>query len=142
MRILQQVVETGGQLLRVQAYAYHKRKQVDAAPALLLTFDVGRILIWGDAAGARIACEHIQDAEDVARKLVALDEKEPWWRVLGSSLARVEPITDPPGCRLQFRAERKNPRFIRLTLQGKLLYIELEKPAGTASPPKKAKKVG
>ncbi len=101
----------------------------DPVSGLLLTFDVGRILVWADHAADEddeLSSMHVKDTEDVAGGLHLLDEEEPWWRVLGSPLCRVWSRRSPSGVRLQFRPDENNPRFIELMRKGRLVEIEMD----------------
>ncbi len=139
MELLRRVSEADGQLLRVERYAGMAESNAAGqstrgshhglVPGLLLTFDVGRVLVWANPGQRRLECEHIRDVEDVPKELVCLDEEEPWWRVLGSPLARVVADGESPAYRLQFRRDERNPRFIWLIQRGDCVRIRMETPA-------------
>lgn len=134
MELFRRVAEAKGRLLRVQCYKERGRKAPDRVSGLLLTFDVGRILVWAEAEatdGEELSYMHVQDTEDLAGGLSLLDEEEPWWRVLGSPLFRVWARRDPPGVRLQFRPDDSNPRFIELGRKGRLVEITMDEVPGT-----------
>jgi hypothetical protein len=138
MELLQRVAEAGGRLLRVQCYSEDGSEVPELVSGLLLTFDVGRILVWGDDETTDEATEsgeltymHVQDTEDLAGGLLILDEEEPWWRVLGSPLFRVRARRDKPGVvRLQFRPDDRNPRFVELDPEGRLVRIRMDDVTG------------
>lgn len=129
MELFQRVAEAAGRLLKVQCYRERGREAPDQVSGLLLTFDVGRILVWADNAADEhdeLSCMHVRDTEDIAGGLQVLDEEEPWWRVLGSPLCRVWPKRDPAGVRLQFRPDDRNPRLVELTRKGRTLEIGMD----------------
>jgi hypothetical protein len=157
MELLRRVAEAKGRLLRVQCYRDRgtgkKRGKGgkgggSTVTGLLLTFDIGRVLVWADPEQvghrpaptaepavkessaqeselAELSFMHVEYTEDLHGGLVELDEEEPWWRVLGSPLIRVRARRDPAGVCLQFRDDEHNPRIVELTRQGRLIGIEL-----------------
>ncbi len=127
MDLFERVVSAHGRLLRVEQYADPAKRDSRLVPGLLMTFDVGRILVWGSAKAAKLLLEHIPNPDELPSRLVRLDEKEPWWRILGSPLAAVQSTDDKPGYRLQFRENDRNPRTVSLTLEGDRIRIGLEK---------------
>jgi hypothetical protein len=118
MDLFERVAEVGGQLLRVDR----------AEPAgiggsgLLLTFDVGRLLVRADPVERHLVVEVAESREDLPGELLPANEEEPWWRVLGSPLVRVTPLSEgtplTQGLRLQFRADDDAPRIIALSSRG------------------------
>jgi hypothetical protein len=129
MELLIRVAEAGGQLLRVERYPDKSTRKRNLVPALLLTFDVGMVLVWGNAEEERLELEHIRDPEDAPRDLTRLDEQEPWWRIIGSPLTAVEAVgRKRRGFRLRFRPDDRNPRFIRLTPKQGSVRVRMEKP--------------
>jgi hypothetical protein len=126
MELLERVVEADGQLLRAQCYAEGADPEYALVTGLLLTFDVGRILMWADQVGAGLQHMLVEDVEDLRQGMVTLDEEEPWWRILGSPLVRLWPTDDATGVRLQFRRDEGSPRYITLTKEGSHLRITLE----------------
>ncbi|MBN1654467.1 MAG: hypothetical protein JXA30_11915 [Deltaproteobacteria bacterium] len=129
MDLLEQVASLGGRLLRVERYAEAKKREAGTVPALLLTFDVGRILIWASAAKRELVLEMIADREELPSGLIKLDEEEPWWRVLGSPLAAARAEDDRRGYRLQFRQDNHNPRHLSLTVNGDTIQVRIKKPS-------------
>ena len=127
MDLFERVVSERGRLLRVERYADHIKVDSSLVSALLLTFDVGRILVWGSAKTAKLVLEHIQNPENIPRQLVKLDEKEPWWRIMGSPLAAVRSFDENPGYQLQFRENDRNPRIVSLALEGDRIRIGTKK---------------
>jgi len=135
MELLERVAEAKGRLLRVQCYRERAGKAPRLVSGLLLTFDVGRILVWADPAQngeGGLSYMHVEDTEDLSAGLVELDEREPWWRVLGSPLFRVRRKTGPGGVCLQFRASDSNPRFIDIVQKDRLIeFSAARKSAGS-----------
>jgi hypothetical protein len=130
MELLERVTEVGGQLLRVERYPDRAPDRRNLAPALLLTFDVGVVLVWVNAGEGRLETDHIRDIEDAPRNLTRLDEQEPWWRVIGSPLTAVDAVGGKRcGFRLRFRPEDRNPRFVRLMPEDGSVRVRMEKPA-------------
>lgn len=119
LTILTRAAEAGGQLLRAEA------DRSGPNPArLLLTFDVGRVLIE-PRVGALAAVE-IVAAESSPPNLQDLNEEEPWWRLLGSPLSRVRSEGDGAAVRLQFHEAGDNQRFVRVESSGSGLRVGLE----------------
>jgi hypothetical protein len=137
MELLQSVAEAGGRLLRVQCYSEGGSEVPELVSGLLLTFDVGRIMVWAESESTGEATEsgeltymQVEDTEDLAGGLLILDEEEPWWRVLGSPLFRVRARRESPGVRLQFRPDESNPRFIELNGEDRLVRISMDEGTG------------
>lgn len=129
MDLFERIVSARGRLLRVEQYADPAKRGTKVVPGLLMTFDVGHILIWGNTEPATLQLEHIPNPEEVPSRLVKLDEKEPWWRILGSPLTAVQSLENKTVYRLQFRESDRSPRTISLTLQGDRIRIGMEKAA-------------
>ncbi|MCG8587745.1 MAG: hypothetical protein MJE66_00480 [Proteobacteria bacterium] len=125
MDALERVAAAGGQLLRVE--------RVPDAPGtgalgFVLTFDVGSVWVLTAEGGTRVGVVPLEAGEDPPER-VAADEDEPWWRLLGSPLARVSVISEEPpreSVRLQFRADHQNPRRVRLAPEAETLRVRLE----------------
>lgn len=112
LEIFERAVGSGGRLLKVEG---------DRAGAklglLVLTFDIGRILVTADgtaqaaadatsagaadgtakaanagaADGATLTVRHVLERAALPPGLVSLQEEEPWWRLLGHPLTAVWP---------------------------------------------------
>ncbi len=108
MDTLERAAEARGKILKVE--------QVDGGPApgLLLSFDVGRVLVVLDALRGGLDAQHVETREAVAGELVDLLEEEPWWRVIGSPIVRVWPDDRTREWRLQVREDDQNPKIIVL----------------------------
>ena len=102
---------------------------------LVLTFDVGRIVVRPGEEGLLI--EHVADACALPAGLEALDDEEPWWRLLGQPLTAAWPggVEEGVGARglgslmvlkLRFREESDNPRVLRLEAAGRAVRVSIE----------------
>lgn len=130
LAIFERAAEGGGRLLRVEA-----DRTGDSAGAILLTFDVGRILVRSSDAGLNVA--HVEKLEEVPQGLSVLDEEDPWWRLLGNPLTAAWPggVEDGIGAqgltslmivKLRFREESENPRVVQLDSAGSQVRIRLQ----------------
>jgi hypothetical protein len=101
---------------------------------LLLTFDLGRIVVTAEPATEALLFEYVESPEGAPTGVVDATEEEPWWRVLGSPLARVWPAgpADEGSVCLQFRADDQSPRVITLQPRGACVSIQLETPPDAA----------
>jgi hypothetical protein len=112
MELFERVMAAGGQLLRVDSEELGR-----GASGLLLTFDVGRLLVRADPVVGDLRVESVASQASLVGDLLPAGEEEPWWRVLGASVTRVSAIAH--GVQLQFRADADNPRTIALTSAGR-----------------------
>lgn len=126
IELLERAVKGGGQLLRAEASPV--AGQADRVAVLLLTFDLGRIAVSADVRAAALRIEYVASAERTPQGLRDVSEEEPWWRVLGSPIARVWPVgPEPEGAlRVQFRADDKSPRVVGLAPRAGAVAIRLE----------------
>lgn len=123
MERLERVVEAGGVLLKVERG--NGNEQV--AANVLLTFDVGRLLVEADAAAGRVHTVVIEGKEETPPGLTNASEDDPWWRILGSPLARVSAgDVGALGLRLQFRADTDNPRVVVIKPSGSDVEVSLD----------------
>ena len=100
----------------------------DRVSELLLTFDLGRIAVRVEPIGQALQVDFVASSDEAPPGLEEAREEEPWWRVLGSPLARTwEGGADRPAklC-LQFRADDQSPRVISLEPEGGSVAIRLE----------------
>ena len=130
LEIFERAVEARGRILRAEA------DYTDAAPGmLLLTFDVGRIVIRPHDDGLLIEPLEVGDAPPAG--LESLDEHEPWWRLLGHPITAAWPggVEEGVGARglrslmvlkLRFREESDHPRIVRLDAAGHAVRVSLE----------------
>ena len=130
LAILERAAEARGKILRAEA---------DRAGAsvglLMLTLDVGRIVIAPGDEGLEVAA--IDEGGEVPDGLGALDEEEPWWRLLGQPLTAAWPggVEEGVGAsglgslmvlKLRFREEDENPRVVRLEATGSAIRVSPE----------------
>lgn len=129
LEILERAVEGRAKILRAEA---------DRAGAtvgmLALTFDVGRVLVTPSPEGLEIL--HVATAQEMPAGLGALDEEDPWWRLLGSPITAAWPggVEDGVGARglgslmvlkIRFREEAENPRVVQLEATGNSIRVSL-----------------
>jgi hypothetical protein len=130
LAILERAAEARGKILRAEG---------DRAGAtlgvLMLTLDVGRILVTPSEEG--LVVEHLEDSGAMPGGLGALDDEDPWWRLLGQPLTAAWPggVEEGVGARglgslmvlkLRFREESENPRVVRLEATGNSIRVSLE----------------
>ena len=130
LEIFERAVGARGRLLRVDA------DRTGPTPStLVLTFDVGRIVLRPGEKGLRV--DHAKDRSELPGGLVTLEEEEPWWRVLGQPITAAGPGgtekavgASGPGTletlKLRFREEDENPRIVRLDRAGAAIRVALE----------------
>ena len=124
MERLNRVVEAKGRLLKAERMGGMGPM---VAPAFILTFDVGRLLIELEPASGGLRSVHLESADEVPSGVELASEDEPWWRVMGSPLARVwAGEIGAQGMRLQFREDADNPRIITLLPSGADVQVRLE----------------
>jgi hypothetical protein len=129
IELFERAVKGGAQLLKAETrpVAGHG----DRVAALVLTFEVGRIAVSAEPANAcNLRIEYVASAEEAPPGLKDASEEEPWWRVLGSPIARswsAGPEHEGAVC-IQFRADDENPRVLTLQPQGGGVSVSLETP--------------
>ena len=129
MELLEKVAREGGQLLRVETQIDGPAGEVISA--LILTFDVARVLLCIDAASGSLDEQQVEADASMPSNWVSVDDEEPWWRVLGNPLSRVLEIdagSGSVGVALQFRKDSDNPRRIALLAHGTDLEVKLQPP--------------
>ena len=130
LEIFEAIVEKGGRILRAEADGRHATPHV-----LVLTFDVGRVVIQSDEQG--LSVEQVGDRASVPDGLTGLDDEEPWWRLFGQPLSAAWPggVADGVGARglgslmmlkLRFREESENSRVVLLETVGRAVRVSLE----------------
>ena len=127
MKLLERTAGAGGQLLRVEMQVAGPAG--DEISALILTFDVGRVLLRVDAVSGLLAEQLIEPGHSPPLDWADADAEDPWWRVLGSPLSRVldiDPGGGSVGVALQFRQDDDNPRRIALLARGGALVVQLQ----------------
>jgi hypothetical protein len=129
LEILERAAEARGKMLRVEA-----DRDGATAGILVFTFDVGRVLVTPSADGLEVA--HVEVTDTLPPGLVALEEDEPWWRLLGNPLTAAWPggVETGVGARglgslmvlkLRFRDEGENPRVVQLEATGNAIRVSL-----------------
>ena len=130
LQVFERAVDANGRLLRVEA------DRTGSTPRkLILTFDVGRILIQPSDDGLTIAT--IADRAALPEGMTALEEEDPWWRLLGQPLTAAWPggVEESVGAtgsgpllalKLRFREETQNPRIVLLESAGTAVRVSLE----------------
>jgi hypothetical protein len=107
-------------------------KGAGLAAGFLLTFDVGRLLVQVDPDAGRVRSVMIESLDEIPPGLETVSEEEPWWRLVGSPLARVGAgEVGAQGLRLQFRADHENPRVIVLQPSASEVQVTLEPSSGS-----------
>ena len=128
IELFERAASGGGQLLRAELASGSGSGQ--RTSVLLLTFDVGRVLVRAEPATGGLVVEHVETSEKVPDGLVDASEEEPWWRVLGQPIVGAWPLDDQGAAlRIQFRADDQNPRRVTLEARGGQVAIGLESPA-------------
>lgn len=129
LELFERAAQKRGRILRVEA------DRAEGLPRILaLTFDVGRIVVRPLEGG--LGAEAVADRTALPAGLVALDEEDPWWRVLGQPITAAWPIALDPGpaavssvlaaLKLRFRESDQNPRVIAIAAAGPALRVTLE----------------
>lgn len=124
--LLQRAAEHGAVLL--QAETLPGAGEGELVAGLLLTFDVGRLLVRSDPVRSELEMEYLEPGVAAPAGLQSAADQEPWWRVLGGPLARVwssGPELANGAC-LQFRSDEQNPRIITLEPRGASVWVRLE----------------
>ncbi len=124
MERLLRVVEAKGRLLKADRVG---GAGPGIAPAYMLTFDVGRLLIEVDATAGRVHSVHLETADEIPSGIEDASEDEPWWRIMGCVLARVTAgEVGAQGLQLQFREDHDNPRVVSLLPSGSEVQVGLD----------------
>jgi hypothetical protein len=111
-------------LLKVERLGSFDDATLSGPSALLMTFDVGLILVSADPLGRRIETVTIPDAEAKPGGLTDASEEEPWWRLLGCALASAT-SDSPDAIRLEFRISGGSTRLLGLERTGGSLTLAL-----------------
>jgi hypothetical protein len=134
LEIFETIVKSRGRILRAEA-----DREGETAEVLVLTFDVGRVQIRSGDDGLVIS--HAKDRGAVPADLIAIDEKDPWWRLLGQPATAAWPGGPEEGIeegvaarglsalmilKLRFREESNNPRVLLLESTGRSVRVSLE----------------
>jgi hypothetical protein len=128
MELLERVAGKGAVLLQVDSRIAAGSDEL--ASVLLLTFDVGRVLLRANPRRSELEAEVLEPGTRLPAGVESAADREPWWRVLGAPLLRVWPVGPAlaSGVCMQFRADEQQPRIITLEPQGASVRIRLENP--------------
>lgn len=119
--ILRRAAEARGQLLRCEA------DHSGSDPGqLILTFDVGRVLIEPLVGG--LSAKSLENPGEGPGGLKRLEEAEPWWRLFGNPLTAVSETDQGTGVALRFREDADNPRVVRLISTGSSIAVSMDSP--------------
>ena len=130
MEVLSNAASAGAQLLKAERIAQAAGDETPLTSAYLLTFDVGRILLAADPAHGRLVANTLHDLESAPGGLVDASEEEPWWRLLGCSLAQATSQTEASSLRLDFRISGGGLRSLDLVMTGGVIRAKLAGVAG------------
>ena len=125
MELLERAAEAASTLLRIEQALAPGGTDLSG---LLLTFDVGRILLSLDLATQEVREKQVASREQLSEPFDRMDEEEPWWRVLGNPLTRVRDLKVGvgKGVALQFRTDADNPRLIAILPGDRGLRVEFQ----------------
>jgi hypothetical protein len=125
MEVFKNAAEAGAQLLKAERLAQAGDDEARLTSAYLLTFDVGRVLLASDPARGRLVADPLPDPDSIPGGLVDASEDEPWWRLLGCSLADASPASESASLRLEFRTSGGGTRRLDLVLTGGTIRADL-----------------
>ena len=126
IELFERAVSGGGQLLRAEVRPLRGRS--DRVGAIVFTFDLGRISIGIESRTSALTVDYLDPGDAAMPGLEDASEEEPWWRILGSPLARTWPAGpehEGAVC-LQFRGDDQSPRIVTLEPRGRGISIRLE----------------
>jgi hypothetical protein len=108
---LERVIQAQGCLLRVERVPLAGPAGAHASSALRLTFDVGIVTVRPGVDAGGLEVEIGPGADPVSPVFLSVSEEDPWWKVMGCPLTRVE--ARGAGCvRARFRGDRDKPRWL------------------------------
>lgn len=130
LEILERAAAARGKLLRAEG-----DRAGSILGALVLTFEVGRVVMTSADDGIQTAAVAERDA--LPGDLGGLEEEEPWWRLLGQPITAAWPggVEEGVGARglgslmvlkLRFREEEENPRVVLLESTGNSIRASME----------------
>jgi hypothetical protein len=142
IELFERVAESDGRLLRAEQLVDAAAQEVDPAraPAFLLTFDVGLILVAANPAEGTLLLRRVEAASELSAQTVRVDEEEPWWKVIGNPIARAWPGVDGTGAtgqgaalyelKVQFREDGENPKVVVFRFERGAVSVHEEEPNG------------
>ena len=130
LEVLERAAQARGKILRAEG-----DRTGTTLGVLALTFDVGRVVLTPGDEGVEVRA--VEAREELPQDVGALDEEEPWWRLIGQPITAAWPggVEEGVGARglgslmvlkLRFREENENPRVVRLEATGNALRVSLE----------------
>ena len=123
--LFEQAADAGAQLLRVEKRVHAGDVDLHAS-ALLLTFDVGRILVTAEPARNVLVATHVESAEASPAGLTDASEEEPWWRLLGAPLSAARETPDAMRIELRFAMGEGRSRAAILQLHAARVHASLQ----------------
>jgi hypothetical protein len=130
MEVFENAAGAGAQLLKIERLAQAGDAANPLTSALLLTFDVGRILLTADPARGRLLANAIPDSDAIPGGLVDASEEEPWWRLLGCSLAAATSAPEAISLQLEFRISGGQRRMLDLSADGGAIRAGISEASG------------
>ena len=112
--IFERVIRAGGQLLRVERAPLAGPAGSRISSALRLTFDIGVLTLRPGGNQGDLEVEVGRPTDAGPPVLVSASEEDPWWRVIGCPLTRIQ-VRAAGGVRMQFRGDQDNPRRFTLS---------------------------
>ncbi len=126
--ILEELIREEPRLLRAELAPADEREAATCFRGLLLTFDVGRLVVAIDAEKGILRVDHGTEVELDEADIEGVDEEEPWWTLMGHALVRAR--RGPDVLELQFRADDKSPKLVTLTLREGAIHVVARKKGG------------
>jgi hypothetical protein len=117
VEILERAIQAQGRLLRVERAPLAGPAGARASSALRLTFDVGIVTVRPGEDESGLEVQVGPGAGPESPVFVSAVEEDPWWRVMGCPLTRVQ-AQAAGGVRVQFRGDQENPRWLALLPRG------------------------
>jgi hypothetical protein len=109
--IVERARDARAQLLAVERAPLAPREDA-LGSAILLVFDVGRVLV--SVTGMHLVIRHIESSDDAPSGLLSCQEEEPWWRLLGCALSGAAVVAGGAGLRLELTSGGPESRFVEL----------------------------
>jgi peptide-methionine (R)-S-oxide reductase len=129
VELFERIKDAGGRLLKVEGQTVRGGSE-GLCSALLLTFDVGRIQLAPKLAEGELEATPVESRDELKDGWTALDEAEPWWRLLGASVADCRAVAGT--LELQFKVGDQKLRHLSLAVDEGLVRAALD----AASPAK------
>lgn len=130
MEVFDNAAAADAQLLKADRIAQPGELEAPLTSAYLLTFDAGRVLLAIDPARSRFVANQIMDGESLPGGMIDASEDEPWWRLLGCSLANATSTSDQTTLRLDFRISGGALRSLELVITRGVIAARLAGASG------------